>query len=156
MANKRITDVDFLSTLDSNESFFVNRNNTLKQISKSDIVFGVENGGTGATNIESARKNLGVVTAEELKNDLKSIGAQSQHITTVAILYATEWSNNSQTVTVDDVTSENTVIVGSHPSYQTIYSDNGVLCVEQKDKALVFNCESTPLSDIQVNIIIMN
>lgn len=61
MADKRITDVDFLDSLNGNESFFVNQNNSLKQINKNDIVFGIEQGGTGATNLEDARANLGIV-----------------------------------------------------------------------------------------------
>lgn len=59
MADKRITDVDFIETLNSDESFFVNQNSTLKQINKGKIVFDIVNGGTGATNAEDARENLG-------------------------------------------------------------------------------------------------
>lgn len=59
MANKRITDVDFIESLNSDESFFVNQNSTIKQINKSDIVFGITNGGTGATDSETALTNLG-------------------------------------------------------------------------------------------------
>ena len=59
MANKRITDVDFIESLNSDESFFVNQNSTIKQINKSDIVFGITNGGTGATDSETALENLG-------------------------------------------------------------------------------------------------
>ncbi len=58
MANKRITDVDFLDSLSSNESFFVNQNNSIKQINKSNIVFDIANGGTGATNGADGLANL--------------------------------------------------------------------------------------------------
>jgi hypothetical protein len=61
--NKRITDVDFLDSLNSNESFFVNQNNTLKQINKSNIVFDITNGGTGASDATTARNNLGITPA---------------------------------------------------------------------------------------------
>lgn len=37
MANKRITDVDFLESLNSDESFFVNHNNSIKQISRTNL-----------------------------------------------------------------------------------------------------------------------
>lgn len=60
MADKRITDVDFVDLLNSNESFFINQNNSIKQINKNNIVFGVANGGTGATTAKEARANLGV------------------------------------------------------------------------------------------------
>lgn len=38
MANKRITDVDFIDSLDGDESFFVNKNSAIKQTSKQNIV----------------------------------------------------------------------------------------------------------------------
>ena len=60
MANKRITDVDYIDSLNSNESFFVNQNNTIKQINKGNVTFGVVNGGTGADNATDARTNLGL------------------------------------------------------------------------------------------------
>ena len=58
MADKRITDVDFVDSLNSNESFFVNKDNSIKQINKGDIVFGITNGGTGASDAMTALKNL--------------------------------------------------------------------------------------------------
>lgn len=62
MADKRITDVDFIESLNSDESFFVNQNSTLKQINKGNIIFEIANGGTGATNAEDARENLGAAS----------------------------------------------------------------------------------------------
>jgi hypothetical protein len=61
MADKRITDVDFLDSLNGNESFFVNQNNTLKQVNKNNIVMTVTQGGTGATTASEALKNLGII-----------------------------------------------------------------------------------------------
>lgn len=37
MANKRITDVDSLNSLNGSESFFVNQNNSLRQISRENL-----------------------------------------------------------------------------------------------------------------------
>lgn len=58
MADKRITDVDFVDSLNSNESFFINQNNSIKQVSKSNLVFDMVNGGTGANNGEDGLMNL--------------------------------------------------------------------------------------------------
>lgn len=60
MANKRITDVDYINSLSSDESFFINHNNSIKQINKSNVVFDIVNGGTGADNASDARTNLGL------------------------------------------------------------------------------------------------
>lgn len=68
MGNKRITDVDFLDSLNSDESFFVNHNNSIKQINKRDIVFGIANGGTGATTAAAARENLGAADSKTLSD----------------------------------------------------------------------------------------
>lgn len=56
--NKRITDVDFIESFNSDESFFVNQNGSLKQINRGNVVFGIVNGGTGADNGESGLQNL--------------------------------------------------------------------------------------------------
>lgn len=71
MTTKRITDVDFLDKLESNESFFVNKNNAIRQIDKANIVFGITNGGTGATDAATARANLGAADIETV-NDIET------------------------------------------------------------------------------------
>ncbi len=76
MANKRITDVDFLESLNSDESFFVNQNNTLKQINKGDVTFDIVNGGTGAKDAATARANLGAAdskTVNEIGTSLSDL-----------------------------------------------------------------------------------
>lgn len=155
MANKRITDVDYVSSLNSDESFFINHNNTIKQINKSNIVFGVENGGTGVTSLE-ALKNALNITPQSLGITAKSIGAQAQHKAITVSLPASSWSSNTQTVTASGVTTENTVIVVAHPSYHKTYCENGVLCTEQKSNALTFSCDSVPTAEVKANVIILD
>ena len=81
MANKRITDVDFIESLNSGESFFVNQNNILKQINKSDVVFDIVNGGTGATTVEDAQDNLGITVIVKNIND--EITTINNNVTTI-------------------------------------------------------------------------
>lgn len=143
IANK-ITNVDPIDSTSNVESFFVNQNDAIKQTSMISIV----NGGTNASNAEDARNNLGITPL--------NIGAQIQHIAESATLAVEDWSNNAQTVDVSGVTQTNTVIVSPHPSYQTAYVECEVLCVDQGNGNLTFNCETTPTSDLQVNIIILD
>lgn len=76
MANKRITDVDFLDSLNSNESFFVNQNNTIKQVSKGNIIFDIINGGTGAKDAATALSNLGAASANDLETISESLSGE--------------------------------------------------------------------------------
>lgn len=57
---KKLTDVDYIDSLNNSGSFFVNQSNTVRQINKEDVVFGIKSGGTGAKNAEDARANLGL------------------------------------------------------------------------------------------------
>ena len=68
MAEKRITEVDFIDSLQSDESFFVNQNNAIKQINKGNIIFEIVNGGTGANNVIDARMNLDAAALEHEHN----------------------------------------------------------------------------------------
>lgn len=77
MANKRITEVDFIDSLNSNESFFINQNSTLKQINKKNVVMEVVNGGTGGTTLEEAQENLGITAIDN------KVIAVDERVTTV-------------------------------------------------------------------------
>lgn len=101
----------------------------------------VANGGTGATDVTTAREN---------------IGAQSQHIPITVDIPMSGWSSNSQTVTVDGITSTNTVIVASNPSCHEAYNESGIICTLQENNALTFTCSETPTSNLQANIIILD
>lgn len=138
MANKRITDVDYIDSLNSNESFFVNQNSTLRQINKENVVFGVNNGGTGAKTAKDARLNLGAVTID---NEVITLALDG-------------WTNNNQIVNVRSATANNTVIVApdSDTNNYEAYIDFGVRCIKQEEGKLTFYCEKTPDIAIIVNV----
>ena len=143
MANKRITDVDFAESLNSNESFFINQNNSIKQISRNNVLFGIANGGTGATTIEDARANLEVYSKEEVyaKDEIYSkdevsnaiakatsaIGKEldiiTEKINTVhSATITTEWEGESAPYTQAIIVSEMTM--DDNPVVDLVLSDD--------------------------------
>lgn len=144
MATKRITDVDYIESLDGSESFFINKNSSIKQINRGNafknIIWDIGHGGTGATSASAARENL---------------GAQIKHIPTTVILPANGWStSNTQTITVSGVTANNTIFVSPSPASHMIYAESGAYCSAQANNALTFTCEYKPSDSITVNIVI--
>lgn len=142
MANKRITEVDYIESLDNNESFFVNQNNTLRQINRNNVLFGVANGGTGATTAEDARANLGAIS---MASSTVSLSANS-------------WSGNMQICNVSGITADNTIIVSpeeSKENYET-YGKCKIRCVAQADGNVTFECKKVPDIDINVNVVIFS
>ena len=67
----------------------------------------------------------------------------------------TGWSSLTQTVAVDDVTANNSVLVCAAPSSQTAFMGSGVYCSAQGANSLTFTCGTTPTIDLTVNVIIV-
>ena len=96
----------------------------------------IVNGGTGATTAENARSMLGAISMN----------------TTSVQLTASDWSSNSQTVSVSGVTADDTIFVAPTPGTHTTYMECGVFCTAQGSGTLTFECEETPTEDVDVNI----
>lgn len=93
------------------------------------------------------------VTAEQIDAwDAK----QDQHTTATATLAAASWSSNAQTVTVEGVTSSNTVFVSPAPASQEAYIKAGVYCTGQAGNTLTFACKTVPTEDLTVNVAVMS
>lgn len=120
MANKRITEVDSIDSLNSNDSLFVNHNNTIRQVSKSNVVFDVANGGTGATNAADARANLGVAAANHEHSISELVDG------TLAVAYGGTGKNthaNNAVLTGNGEGAVNNVVTASGALYAT--ANNG-------------------------------
>lgn len=70
-------------------------------------------------------------------------------------LAAADWESYSQTVEVEDVTANNSVLVCAAPGSQTDAMTYGVNCVSQGADELTFACQSTPSSDITIYVMIV-
>lgn len=78
------------------------------------------------------------------------------HTTRIITLEVANWSLDSQTVTVNWVTSSNTVIVAPDPASLDDYTEWWVVCSAQWTNSLTFTCTTTPSNDITVNVIILH
>ena len=165
MATKRITDVDYIHSLNGNESFFINQNSSIKQINKRNIVFGINNGGTGATSVAGARNALGLgntdgalpianggtgaTTAEEARVNLGIIAMTSTQVRLDG------WDDNQKIVSVNGVTANNTVFVSpeSNTDGYKAYAKCNVRCISQATNTLTFICDKIPDIPITVNVV---
>lgn len=80
--------------------------------------------------------------------------AQAQHTTCVVTLTVAGWTDNSQTVTANGVTANNTVFVSPTPSSHDTYAGAAIKCTVQDANSLTFACKEVPESDVQVNVAI--
>ena len=184
MIDKKITDVDYIDSLNSDESFFVNKNSSIKQINKSNIVFGINNGGTGATTVQEARENLGIASSEALEavgEDLANVNVtlsshvsniENPHMVTteqIGALPTSSITSATFTISVEDwnggleytktgltgVTSSNIVIISPIPTSYTVWGDYKIRAAAQGENSLTFVCEETPEESIGVNVVIL-
>lgn len=75
--------------------------------------------------------------------------------TASATLAVADWSSNTQTITVNGVTSSNVVIVSPQPLSATDYAAAGILCTGQAANSLTFTCTATPSTAISLSIVII-
>lgn len=79
--------------------------------------------------------------------------ARLTKVNTTITLAAADWSSNTQTVTVNGVTSTSVVFVAPDPADTTDYVSAGILCTSQTTNSLTFTATTTPTSDIVVNVV---
>lgn len=76
-------------------------------------------------------------------------------VNTTITLAAADWSSNTQTVTVNGVTSTSVVLVAPDPADTTDYVSAGILCTAQGTNSLTFTATTTPSADIDVVVVAM-
>lgn len=101
--------------------------------------------------IDSAEDAARNAIAETIRVSSIARGKASYEETTVT-LTAANWANNMQTVSVEGVDGDKTILVGPHPTYHSDYSEAGIYCSGQGDGVLVFNCTKAPKKAITANV----
>lgn len=125
---------------------------------------------TGPTNVSELTNDSGFITdytetdpvfsasaAHGISSsDISAWNAKQSALGTLTVtLTVAGWSSDAQTVTATGVTSSNTVIISPSPSNMEEYIDAGIVCTAQGTNALTFECDTTPTSAIDVNVVII-
>lgn len=107
--------------------------------------------GLGGTYSSGTMTLTGPTKVSDLTNDSGFVAVDTITVT----LTVAGWSSDAQTVTATGVTSSNTVIVSPSPSNMEDYTDAGIVCTAQGTNTLTFECDTTPSSAIDVNVVII-
>ena len=81
---------------------------------------------------------------------------QEKHKSLSVSLLASNWSDMSQTVNVNGVTENNTIIPTPAPESYAAYCEANIYCSAQAEGTLTFTCTDTPSIDLVVNILILD
>ena len=98
------------------------------------------------------RKQINESDLNAINDKIKAIGSGDNAITVIT-LSANGWTDNTQVVAVEGVTSDNNILVSANGE-PTSYIRAGVYCSAQAEGSLTFKCATTPTEDIMVNVII--
>lgn len=90
-----------------------------------------------------------------IQNAVTNAYLESKKRERVVELLPDGWQNNAQTVAVDGVTADNTVIVSAAPENHTEYGEYGVHCSAQAPGALTFTCADVPTVALRANVVIL-
>lgn len=77
-------------------------------------------------------------------------------IPTTVQLPATAWVGNIQSVSVEGMTADNTVLVTPAPESYVVWGESVVYCSAQGEDTLTFTCDEVPMADLTANLLIMN
>lgn len=81
---------------------------------------------------------------------------QEKHKPLSISLLALNWSDMMQTVSVDGVTEDNSIIPVPAPENYTAYCEAGIYCSAQANRTLTFICSEVPAADLIVNVLIFD
>lgn len=177
MANKKLTDAGFIDSFNEIGSFFVNQNNSIKQIDRDDVVFGIEYGGTGANNAEEARINLEAAhidhthTLEELgaaaadhTHTQETIDAAEKSVAFSLMIPISSWGETGMTARISfdspNILDKNIVIspfvdMDAGEDYYETWCECGIHAIKQLSNEIIFACTERPEKDIKASILIV-
>lgn len=119
-----------------------------------------------AYGFDGAKNKVLVMTVEDFSDAVGEIvnpqlaTKQNQHLHMTRYLTSSGWSTDQgghivQTISVEGVTSSNTVFVSPAPSDVDEYSYCGVVAYAQGSGTLSFMCKTKPTNSLSVNIVVL-
>lgn len=101
--------------------------------------------------------NTAAGNAQKAADDAqKTADSKVAQITAEIVLTASGWSGERQTVTVEGVTTINTVFIAPVPASIEPFGYYEITCVKQGNGNLTFGCEGEPDTDITLNVVILD
>lgn len=73
----------------------------------------------------------------------------------VAELSADKWQDNTQTVSVRGVETDNMVVISAAPEDFAAYGEAGIRCIAQSAGALTFACNDVPSGAVKAHVVIL-
>lgn len=119
---------------------------------KVSTVNGQEPDSSGAVTINS--KNIQASSGETVQAELD--GKQKTIKAVVVTLKAAGWSNNTQAVSVADMTADSAVVVSPAPESFEAYNEAECRATAQGAGTITFSCGSTPSGELTANVMIIN
>lgn len=102
-------------------------------------------------NAVSTSDNGFMSSTDKSKLDNIAAGAtKNTIIQTTVTLVASNWSNNSQAVTVNGVTGSSLIFVEVSAN-----NSNGVICTSQATNKLTFTCDNVPTNNVTVQVAVI-
>lgn len=118
-----------------------------------DVIGDVTGNADTATKLQTSRK-IGNASFDGSSDiTLDAIGGTSKAKT--GTLAVASWSSNSQSLTVEGITTSNNIIVSPTMASATNWNLFGVSCSAQATNSLTFTCKTTPTVAIDIQVIIL-
>lgn len=104
----------------------------------------------------SVKVTNGNTVQTSITNIESSMDGKSTMSQVVSTLTVAGWSNNSQTIVVNGISSDTIIWVAPAPASVDAYGEAGIVCESQGTNSLTFSCKEAPTEAITVNLVISN
>ena len=143
-----VTRPDYAETNEALSAFIKNKPDAAIQKAQTTA----DNAQTAADNAKTAADNAR--TAADAARTLAQ--GKVTKLTLEGVLAASGWENLAQTLSMEGITPESTLLAAPAPASLEGWAQWGVWCTQQGAGNLTFRCRDVPKEDLTVNVLILN